>query len=400
MPNGIATNFEHTRLPAIVTISISMLLHILAVLIMVHWIGSNSKSVGPESAVQHQPPLMVPEEEQLKLGLTESQSASIDWLGINQPDEVQGEAEISETNQAAQTLAAGNSDQSIPEQQPDQQPERITPDPAGELPDTSVPETKTQPQPQPEAQSEPEPQQVPEPQIEQPIDTDQQARQDIQADIPIPSELQTQPSPDGLLPKHAESIQDTTPIAEKRSSSAQPEPVTQEQTQPSTAAQKQQEPADSKTDSKTESTPSQQKAIKTIGNQGILSDREVAATRIKNALDYDPRKPNIPVAGKGLEIKTVRPRYTTAVRLSALPKNPVVLIYFNAQGKVVKAEFLRERSVVYSTGIRGVDEPLLSAIYQWRAKGSEIDQLDPGDPKSLVEVSIKIVFRPERNSAP
>jgi len=120
------------------------------------------------------------------------------------------------------------------------------------------------------------------------------------------------------------------------------------------------------------------------------------ATRIKRAIEVDPHTPNAPIVGKGMEILTVRPRYTAAVRLSAVPKNPIVVMWFDGKGKVSKAEFLRDGKKVYSSGVVGVDQPLLNAMYQWRAKGKEIEALDADDPESLVEVSIKIVFRKER----
>jgi outer membrane biosynthesis protein TonB len=151
------------------------------------------------------------------------------------------------------------------------------------------------------------------------------------------------------------------------------------------AAQQQSEASESATQSDTE---------RPAGTPGVLSEREVVATRIKRALDVDPYKPNAPIAGKGLEIITVRPRYSSTIRMSAVPKNPIVLIYFGKDGTVAKAEFLRDRRYVYSSGVTGVDEPLLNAIYQWKAKGKQIDEIEGDD---LLEVSIKILFRRERS---
>ena len=56
-----------------------------------------------------------------------------------------------------------------------------------------------------------------------------------------------------------------------------------------------------------------------------------------------------------------------------------------------------EKKKVYDTGSRAVDEPLLSAVYKWRASGEPLKKLDPDDPKSFIEISMKILFRDEKD---
>ncbi|MGV6814257.1 MAG: hypothetical protein ACWA5W_04505, partial [Phycisphaerales bacterium] len=129
------------------------------------------------------------------------------------------------------------------------------------------------------------------------------------------------------------------------------------------------------------------------GKEGIESTKESAASKIKRAIKVDGSKLHRPIVGKGLEILTVEPKFPATVRFTELPKNPIVLIRFNAKGRVSKVEFLRDGRKVYNTGARSVDEPLLSALYQWRAKGKEIDDLDADDPKAFVEISMRITFR-------
>ena len=127
-----------------------------------------------------------------------------------------------------------------------------------------------------------------------------------------------------------------------------------------------------------------------------MTDREVVATAIDRAIPADPRRANQPIAGEGLEITTVMPRWSSTARLTGAPANPIVVLHFGADGRVVYADFLREKRREYSSGSVLFDEPLISAMYRWRAKGERIDELDPEDPDDVVEVTIKVLFHSER----
>ncbi len=121
---------------------------------------------------------------------------------------------------------------------------------------------------------------------------------------------------------------------------------------------------------------------------GLPSDRESIATAIREATDLaDWSKP---LARKGLEIKTVRPRWSTTTLLTRLPRNPVVMISFGKDGRVDRAEFIRHEGRVLNTGSREVDEPLLNAVYKWRATGKELETLTDGD---TVSFAIRVVLR-------
>jgi TonB family protein len=79
-----------------------------------------------------------------------------------------------------------------------------------------------------------------------------------------------------------------------------------------------------------------------------------------------------PIAGKGLEIKTVRPRFTQYTRIMTAPQSPVFRIHFRKDGTVERVETLR------SSGVADVDRPVIDAIYKWRAVGEELGRLpDP-----------------------
>lgn len=278
--------------------------------------------------------LVVPaeREDELQLGINEARSASIDWLGVKEPEPVVGEAAISETDQAAQAVVVGESEEVVAEM--------VEPVEAVEAVEEVLAVEEVV-----EA-------------VEEPVVDEGDGV--VIAETPEPSEKQESETVvvnDGDPIEAVEQVQEA-----KKPVVPTPAPV----------------PA---------------------GDRGVLSQKEVVATRKERAIDVDPHKPNTPVVGEGLEILTVRPRYTSAVRLSAVPKNPIVVMWFDAKGKVSRAEFLREGKRVYSSGIVGVDEPLMNAIYQWRAKGKRIDALDAEDPRSLVEVSIKIVYQKERKGS-
>lgn len=119
---------------------------------------------------------------------------------------------------------------------------------------------------------------------------------------------------------------------------------------------------------------------------GNKSDREADAASKKGPIDVRPGKP---AAGQGLEIQTVRPRWSITVQLTSVPKNPRVRIVFGPDGKVKNAAFL----VGQDTGSTEVDGPLLDAIYRWTAKGKAIDQLPKNDPKAGVPLIMRIVLR-------
>ena len=318
-----------------VSMVVSVLLHVVGAMAL-FWAGYLGGGTAPVMSDER---LTLPEEreDELRLGLDEAESASIDWLGIKEPEPVVGEAVISETDQAAQALVVGEEVEVLVEDVPVEQAEEM----AEEMVEEVVAE------------------------VVEPMDE--------VADVA-----------EALVVEEGEGVV-VVAQAEEVVEANEAEPVQEVESV---------EPVEPVEEVK-ELVVSSPRAVP-AGTRGVLSKREVVATRIKRAIEVDPHTPNAPIVGKGMEILTVRPRYTAAVRLSAVPKNPIVVMWFDGKGKVSKAEFLRDGKKVYSSGVVGVDQPLLNAMYQWRAKGKEIEALDADDPESLVEVSIKIVFRKER----
>jgi len=95
-----------------------------------------------------------------------------------------------------------------------------------------------------------------------------------------------------------------------------------------------------------------------------------------------------PIAAAGVDIRTVRPRWTLLTRLTASPRNPLVEVQFDAKGRVHHARLLE------SSGVADVDGPLLDAVYQWRAKGAAIGALSEKDGKDhLLTLQFRIGLR-------
>ena len=69
-------------------------------------------------------------------------------------------------------------------------------------------------------------------------------------------------------------------------------------------------------------------------------------------------------AQHGIRIKTVRPRWPIVTRMTAVPRNPIVRITFNGEGKVTGVRWVR------TSGWKNIDGPLRIAIYKWSAEGN------------------------------
>ncbi|MSQ89765.1 MAG: hypothetical protein EXS01_00005 [Phycisphaerales bacterium] len=109
----------------------------------------------------------------------------------------------------------------------------------------------------------------------------------------------------------------------------------------------------------------------TSQEQGEKSDRESDATSI---VDVPPSlwRTGKPLARKGLEIKTRRPEFYMLTEMTTSPRNPTGEIRFGRDGVPVTCK------IVESSGVKNIDDPVLDALYRWRAKGSQLDKLAPG----------------------
>lgn len=348
------------------------------------------------------PDPILPADPPLRLGRAESSTASISWLGVTR-DPVQGEGKESTVEQAELAIVQGSESQATPTapspiQTPNQEPspaaqpvqpieqpvEQATEQALEPTPQLEAVPTDPEPEPEPEttpAPAEPVAEPTPEPQSPDPVLLEETPR-DQEAQIPIAIETQTQaadPPTQTESPELTESAETAEPTPTTQAIQGPPVP---QQTQQQTEQQAQPKPPSNATQA---------------GKPGQEDDRESIATIIRKAQEVRATSLNQPLAGEGLEIKPVEPKFPASVRFTQLPRNPVVLIRFNAQGRVRSAKFLydQDKKHTYDTGSKGVDEPLINAIYQWRASGKQLDSLDPADPESTIEISMKIIFREE-----
>ncbi|RMH12228.1 MAG: hypothetical protein D6695_07230, partial [Planctomycetota bacterium] len=123
------------------------------------------------------------------------------------------------------------------------------------------------------------------------------------------------------------------------------------------------------------------------GRPGIADPRESDASSLEKPLEYKPGKP---LAGKGIEITTVRPDFGTTVRMLANPDNPLIIIEFKPDGSVARARFARSGGRTLNTGNSFVDGAILDAVYRWKARGEALEQLEPGQ---TLRYTVRLLLR-------
>lgn len=119
-----------------------------------------------------------------------------------------------------------------------------------------------------------------------------------------------------------------------------------------------------------------------------LSEAESDASSLKEALVVAPGKV---LAAKGMQVTTVRPRWSITTLATTLPKNPTLRVTFGRTGKVVRADFLAGQT----TGSENVDGPLLNAVYRWTAKGGDLAKIPPDQPGAGVTIIVRLLLRGE-----
>ncbi|GEM_PF-2079660 len=387
---------ERTR--ALGAFALSVLLNLIALVLIAWWSVSSPTRTGASAPLDARSPLIVPEEhekdDELRLGKRDTSSASINWLGIDAPEEILAPAPESEVDQAAQSTAPGDS--AIPtdsaptiEQAPSEaapaQP-TTTPDPIPvQTPPIPTPEPEPIEQPQtPPPSSQPEPTPTdPAPITDPGTDDTTQVEDDTLPEITSDIGIVIQDEIDG-------DSDDTTNAPSSTPDSETPEPTPDPAPQPSTNPSPQSSP-------NTPSNTSSNSIAALPSLRGVVSDRDVIATAIKRAEKLDPDRAHQPIVGEGLEIKTVLSTglLSSEARLYGAGANPVIVLEFNAQGKVAHAQYLRSFDREYNTGSRLLNEQLLNMLYKWKASGARIDALNPRDPHDTVQITIKILFRPE-----
>jgi hypothetical protein len=117
--------------------------------------------------------------------------------------------------------------------------------------------------------------------------------------------------------------------------------------------------------------------------QAWLTDREADASSIRRAAVYRNGRVD---AGEGLDIRTVRPRFSTFALSFATPRPAMLEISFDRTGVV------REAKVLRSSGFpMDVDEPIRNAVFNWRATGRLLREL-PDRPNARVTLRIEFIL--------
>lgn len=120
---------------------------------------------------------------------------------------------------------------------------------------------------------------------------------------------------------------------------------------------------------------------------GMPSDKESDATSIVEVPRANWRNGK-PLAARGLELTPRRPQFTTLMRVTSAPGNPICLIQFGREGKPVSARLLR------STGDSQVDEVIFNSLYGWRASGQQLKTLRDDQTIDIV-LRLILVERPD-----
>lgn len=113
------------------------------------------------------------------------------------------------------------------------------------------------------------------------------------------------------------------------------------------------------------------------GPKGELSNPTGAprSDRESSPVSLTPQRPAVIVpggvlAGEGIEIKTVSPRFSPVAQVSSLPGNTHAKIVFSKDGQVIDV------TLVKSSGYPNIDGPIVSSLYQWKATGRMLAELN------------------------
>ncbi|MCE7974953.1 MAG: hypothetical protein DYG92_11630 [Leptolyngbya sp. PLA1] len=123
----------------------------------------------------------------------------------------------------------------------------------------------------------------------------------------------------------------------------------------------------------------------TRADPGELANDESEAGSIRKPLQVKWGKV---LAGRGIEVKTSKPRWSLTTLMSARPKDTRLRVTFAPTGRVAKAEVLDGGS-----GYPDVDGPLLDAVInRWSASGARFEEARASSPDAQVVLYFKVLF--------
>lgn len=367
-PRSANTTSQTQTLVLASGLAVSLALHLIVGSVVVLSARANTVAQGAgELAIELQEQREDPE---IELGIEESKTASIAWLGVEEREQ-EGIAEASTVEQAALSTNPGEAEIST----------EPAPAAAAAVPVEAAREA-----------------------VQTDTPTDDPVERELAEQTPPALEFAKDPNPDfvvvepttdveGSDPEESEGDRAIEPVSVEASKLPPPEvltvaPQSDKSVEPTT------EPAPkSESTSESEAVP-----VTAPGLPGELARREAVATAIRTAEDVNYEDMHRPLSAHGLELNTKRPQYPVSVRNSALPRNAIVLIRFGRDGKVRSADFLvsADGKRRYDTGQLEIDGPLIAAIYQWTAKGERLKELDPDDKDATIEISMRILFNKPR----
>ena len=206
-------------------------------------------------------------------------------------------------------------------------------------------------------------------------------------------------SPTGDEPRDR---QQGSPEETNDSESAQDSASTESREEPEASSQSEsQEPADAPEanepgETQGDSDPASQPDPGASSRPGELSDRE--STPTSKTIDLRITNWGRPAAGEGIEIRTRHPRFPDTLAVFRREFNATVVIDFGPEGFVRFADFERvkvgKRTLVRNTGNPEADRVILLCVYNWTAKGKEIEALRDRGPDARVTIRMEMRIRP------
>jgi hypothetical protein len=196
--------------------------------------------------------------------------------------------------------------------------------------------------------------------------------------VPGPSSMeapeQIQPQEDDEQPGEVASDISPTEPAEQRAMD-QPQPQRDEQVE-----QMDQQPAETAVPEPDGEPTEQQRqrptmpaatVAATAGRPTPVPRSDAEADAVSLTIDSRKIRPGQVITGEGIVIRTARPHISAVARASIMPmRYPVAVVRFDRTGKVTKAV------LTTNTGQDSWDAPIVASLYEWRASGRKLEELD------------------------
>lgn len=325
--------------------------------------------VSPPAAPPPQPPL-TPDPLPLRAGIDDSPSTDPAWKGFAEATEHQArQAGVDQSALTPQPGAPGaGGGTTTPQSEP------AEPAPSEPAPQPAPAEPAPQPAPtDPADPTEPAPQ--PAPPLARPTplgETLPPAPEPVAVQPPAPDSVPTPPAP----PTHPETQSQppapqppAVPASARTAdlpTSPQPQPMPPEPAPPAATLQSP-GPAGNRAD------------------PGELANDESEAGSIRRPLQVKWGKV---LAGRGIEVKTSKPRWSLTTLMSAKPRDTRLRVTFAPTGRVAKAEVLDGGS-----GYPDVDGPLVDAVInRWSASGARFEDAKSESAAGEVVLYFKVLF--------